>query len=249
MKAMVFAAGLGTRLRPLTDDRPKALVEVNGMSLLEIQLRRLKAFGISTVVINIHHFADLMVSRIQALQKSLEMELLVSDERDAVLETGGGLLKAAPLLAGSEPILIVNVDVLTNLNYGLLQDTFQKQQALAVLAIRNRPTSRYLVWDSSLRLRGWKNMHTGEVKGNLKTTDQLEAMGWQALAFSGIQIISPKFISLMTQRGKFSIIDPYLSLAGDHLIRGYQHDEDVWLDVGKPETLAQATAVLDQILT
>lgn len=248
MKAMIFAAGLGTRLRPLTNDRPKALVEVNGLSLLEIQLRRLQAFGITSVVVNIHHFADLMVSRITALSQSLGMEIHISDERDAVLETGGGLLKAGPLLAGSEPILLVNVDVLTNLDLAKLVEAYHQSSALAVLAVRNRPTSRYLVWDDALRLRGWKNMTTGEVKGDLKTTDHLEAMGWQALAFSGIHLISPSLLELLTQTGKFSIIDPYLNLSAHHHIQGFQHDADLWLDVGKPETLAQAASILDQIL-
>lgn len=248
MKAMIFAAGLGTRLRPLTNDRPKALVEVNGMSLLEIQLRRLKAFGIDQVVVNIHHFAELMEQRIEELQKRLGLDIVVSDERGLLLETGGGLQKAEPLLAGDEPTLVVNVDVVTNIDFKNLLDRFHSSNALALLALRQRPTSRYLVWDQGLRLKGWVHQGTGEVKGLLSSQEEIEEKGWLKLAFSGIHLISPELFPLIKQTGKFSIIDTYLDLVDTGRIQGYQHDNDIWLDVGKPETLKQAKDILHQVL-
>lgn len=248
MKAMIFAAGLGTRLRPLTNDRPKALVEVNGMSLLEIQLRRLKASGIDQVVVNIHHFAELMEQRIEELRKRLGLDIVISDERGLLLETGGGLQKAEPLLAGDEPILVVNVDVITNIDFQKLLDQFHSTNALSILALRQRPTSRYLVWDQALRLKGWVHKGTGEVKGLLNSQEEITVNGWHTLAFSGIHLISPELFPLIKQTGKFSIIDTYLDLASTGRIQGYQHDEDIWLDVGKPETLKQAKEILPKIL-
>lgn len=239
MKAMLFAAGLGTRLRPLTNDRPKALVEVNGKSLLEIQLRRLHAFGISEVVVNVHHYADMVIAHLEAIDLP-GLNIQVSDERDALLETGGGLKKAGPQLAGSDPVLICNVDVLTNLDLGQMLRHFLASGALALMAVRKRETSRYLMWDESLRLMGWKNQKTGETKGSVSPS-------CIPLAFSGIHIISPDFISLIKQKGKFSIIDSYLNLCKEHLILGYPHDSDLWLDVGKPAALKQAASLLGNI--
>lgn len=277
MKAMIFAAGLGTRLRPLTNDRPKALVEVMGMSLLEIQLRRLRAFGVEQVVVNIHHFADLMEQRVEELRQRLEMDIVISDERGLLLETGGGLKKAEPLLVGNSPdttssdhattapdstnliptapiagsdspILIVNVDVISNIDYGQLLARFQESNSLAMLALRQRPTSRYLVWDEGLCLKGWVHKGTGEVRGLVRSVQEIEANHWQTLAFSGIHIISPELFGLICQEGKFSIIDTYLDLASTGRIHGFRHDDDIWLDVGKPMTLALAAKVFDQVL-
>ncbi len=292
---MIFAAGLGTRLRPLTNDRPKALVEIRGMSLLEIQLRRLQAFGAEQVVVNIHHFAELMEERIEGLRKRLGMDIVISDERGLLLETGGGLKKAAELLlrepsshspssekpssekassekpssemgtispigadsgqratptseSKSSPILVVNVDVLTNLDYGRLLSHHRESNSLATLALRQRETSRYLVWDDQLGLRGWVHKGTGEVRGMLNSAEEIAVNDWQTLAFSGIQIISPEIFGLIRQEGKFSIIDTYLDLADTGRIHGYPHDGDLWLDVGKPETLARAIEVIDQVL-
>ncbi len=249
MKAMIFAAGLGTRLRPLTNDRPKALVEIDGMSLLEIQLRKLKAFGVEQVVVNIYHFAELMEERVKVLRKRLGIEIVVSDERELLLETGGGLKKAAKLLIGNfSPILLVNVDIISNLNYDLLLSHHLESKSLATLALRQRQTSRYLVWDNRLQLRGWVHQGTGKVRGMLNSYEEIAVNGWQILAFSGIQIISPEMVPLIRQEGMFSIIDTFLDLASTERIRGYRHDDDLWLDVGKPETLARAVGMIKQIL-
>lgn len=234
-RAMVFAAGLGTRLRPYTNDRPKALVEVGGMTLLEIQLRRLKAFGIREVVVNVHHFAELVEAELVRL-KALELDIMVSDERAMLLETGGGLKRAADMLGRDLPILVANVDVLTDLDIYLLAEKLDASNALAVLAVRERETSRYLVWDDAMRLRGWLNKQTGEKRGIVLEGDV-------PLAFSGVQILQPAFLDLLRQEGKFSIIDTYLDLCKEHLIKGLRHDDDLWMDVGKPAQLELANAL------
>lgn len=229
---MVFAAGLGTRLRPYTNDRPKALVTVNGMSLLEIQIRRLARFGAQRIVVNVHHFADLVEAEVEQL-RGIGPELCISDERDFLLETGGGLKKAAELLQGSSPILVVNVDILTTLDLHRLVQELERKDALAAMAVRDRETSRYLVWDQDLKLCGWENRKTGATRGQIPVNAQ-------SLAFSGIHAIRPEFLDLMAQKGKFSIIDTYLDLAPQHHIIGLRHDEDLWLDVGKPHNLELA---------
>lgn len=229
---MVFAAGLGTRLRPYTNDRPKALVEVGGMSLLEIQLRRLMRFGVEEVVVNAHHFAELVETELDSL-RHLGMEIKVSDERGMLLETGGGLKKAGELLGRDKPILIANVDVLTDLNLRDMESRLEESGALAVMAVRQRETSRYLVWGKDLRLKGWMNKKTGETRGNVEAEDL-------QLAFSGVHMIRPEFLDLIRQEGKFSIIDTYLDLAQSQLILGHRHDEDLWMDVGKPDQLEEA---------
>ncbi len=227
--AMIFAAGLGTRLRPYTNDRPKALVEVGGMTLLEIQVRRLAHYGVQKIVVNIHHFAELMEREVEKL-RGIGPELVISDERNELLETGGGLLKAKELLQGDGPILVVNVDILTDLDYGLLSAQMARTNALAVLAVRNRETSRYLIWNAAHRLVGWRNQKTGEIRGEHPSEASL-------LAFSGIQLLHPHFLDLITETGKFSIIDTYLRLAPDHPIYAVPHDDSHWLDVGKPHNL------------
>lgn len=230
--AMVFAAGLGTRLRPLTNDRPKALVEIAGKSLLEWNLRKLESAGFQRVVVNIHHFADRM--RAFFGEHSFNMEILISDETGKLLETGGGLLKAVPLLESADNFLVCNVDILYDLNLEKFASSHLNSQALATLAVRQRTTSRYLLMDETMRLRGWENAKTGELR--LAEPDH----GFSRWGFSGIQILSSEFLSLIPQQGKFSIIESYLSLASNHLIRGYDHTEGFWLDVGKPESLEPA---------
>lgn len=231
-KAMVFAAGLGTRLRPLTLDRPKALVELAGKSLLEIQLRRLAGFGIREAVVNIHHFPDKMKEAIARMDIP-KLSIVVSDESGELLETGGGLLKAAPLLRGAKGIVMVNVDILTDLNLPAMATAFEESDALALLAVRDRSTSRYLVWNEDWRLTGWINRNTGETRGTVHPNDFQRA-------FSGIHIIRPDMLDQIRNQGKFSIVDTYLDLAPDWKIQAYPHDQDRWLDVGKPEALRQA---------
>lgn len=232
MKAMVLAAGLGTRLRPLTNDRPKALVEVCGKTLLEITLARLREYGIREVIINAHHFADVLTEYLKA-HENFGMTIEVSRE-EVLLDTGGGLKKAAYFFrGGNEPFVLHNVDILSTINLNCMIEAHRGRGALATLAVQNRKTSRYLLFDSGLQLCGRRIGSDDEV---VREAPQLDA-----LAFCGIHIISPRIFGLMKKEGIFSIIDAYLRLAaeGEH-IRGFPADEYYWRDLGKPENIARA---------
>ena len=238
MKAMILAAGLGTRLRPLTDDRPKALVEVAGHTLLEITLRRLRSFGIREVIINVHHFADMVVDYLKK-NDNFGMRIEISRE-DVLLDTGGGLKQAAWFfLEGSsdsdEPFLLHNVDVLSTIDIRRMVEFHKQNQALATLAVQNRETSRYLMFDEQNRLCGRR---AGRDKALEKVRPSAQT---EALAFSGVHVISPRFLALMTETGAFSIITSYLRLAGcGEKILAFRADEFYWLDLGKPENVLQA---------
>ncbi|MEM6378122.1 MAG: nucleotidyltransferase family protein [Bacteroidota bacterium] len=240
MKAMIFAAGLGTRLRPLTNEIPKALVPVEGIPLLELAIRRIAAVGIREIVINVHHFAEKVIDFIQQ-NDQFGLKIHISDERDQILETGGGLLKAAPIL-GNTPFLVVNADILSNLDFNKMIAAHQASKAIATLAIRQRTTSRYLLFDAQYQLVGWENVKTGEQRISRASAEQ------QQFAFSGMHVIDPQIFDLMPKQiSKFSIIDTYLEVAKTHKILGYPHDDDLWLDVGKPDQLAKASGVYKQI--
>jgi NDP-sugar pyrophosphorylase family protein len=236
MKALLFAAGLGTRLHPLTNDKPKALVKINGQTLLQIAIEKLVHFGFDEIIVNIHHFADLMIETIEK-NKGWGAKITISDERNELLETGGGLKKVAYFFDTNEPFLVHNVDVIHDLNLRKLYDYHLNNQVLATLAVRKRSTSRYLLFNNEMQLRGWQNIKTGEVKIAKRTQGQLWSYG-----FSGIHIISPKIFPLLTENGKFSIINPYLKLAKTELIQGFDHSDSVWIDVGKHESLEEAKA-------
>lgn len=236
--AMVFAAGLGTRLKPLTLDRPKALVKLGQETLLEITIRRLESFGIERIVVNVHHFADLVEGFLQA--NKWNAEILLSDERELLRETGGGLQHAATLL-GDDPFLVHNVDILSDLDLRELYDQHTLSGNLATLAVRNRPSSRKLLFSHDGQLCGWKHMQTGETRWAIHTPSA------QAKAFSGIHIIDPKIFSLMTRSGKFSIIDTYLSLAPSQPVKAYDHSDGIWMDVGKYKDMDQANKLYKQL--
>ncbi len=239
MNAMIFAAGLGTRLRPLTNDRPKALVEVNGMPLLEIALRRLHRFGYTQVVVNVHHFAKLMIDFLQKVDLP-GLQIHISEEQDALLDTGGGLKQAKPWL-DQAPFLICNVDILNDLDLRAVYAQHLHANALATLLVRQRTTSRYLLFDESQQLCGWRNVKTGAEKWSRKSTTTDEA------AFSGIHVVNPQIFDYMPDENIFSIIDVYLEAARYERIIGLNHDDSLWLDVGKPHTLQQAGELLKQI--
>lgn len=244
MKAMIFAAGLGTRLRPHTNDRPKALVEINGHTLLEIQITTLLKQGIREIILNIHHFGDLMLDYLRQ-HDNFGAEITVSDERDRVLETGGGLKKAAWFFREQDaPFLVLNVDVLHDLDFSHLLAAHERSSALATLAVRDRKTSRHLLFDEQLRLSGWENQKTGERKTSRPVEGSIQELG-----FSGIQIISPAFFKWLDEVGEpvFSIIPPYLEAAKTENIQGFRHDAGIWLDVGKPEALPVAATLLPRI--
>lgn len=233
-KAMVFAAGLGTRLRPFTDSRPKALVEVNGKPLLFHAIRKLEAAGIQEVVVNVHHYATMIREYLAC--ESWKCEILISDETECLLDTGGGLRKAAPLLMDDRPVLISNVDILTDLDIHSFYQTHLESKALVTLAVRDRSTSRKLLFDSQNELIGWTNTQTGEYKWPGIAQDD-----YKALAFSGVHLFSPGFLDLIpNSENVFSIIDTWLTLSPNHRIKGYDHTRDFWLDVGKPESLPKA---------
>lgn len=243
MKAMVLAAGLGTRLRPLTDDRPKALVEVGGRTMLEITLSRLRTFGIRDVIINVHHFADLVLAYLKA-NANFGMNIEISRE-EVLLDTGGGLKKAAEFFlrdaTPAEPFILHNVDVISNIDLARMVQVHTKDQALATLAVQNRETSRYLLFDQALHLCGRRSGRDQKVEWARPSQPV------QALAFSGIHIISPRLLAMMTEEGAFSIITTYLRLAGAaETILAFPADEYYWRDLGKPENVTQAAQDLKQ---
>ena len=237
MKAMVLAAGLGTRLRPLTDDCPKALVEIAGRTLLDITLARLRASGVREVMINVHHFADKVAEYLKA-NDNFGMRVEISRE-EILLDTGGGLKQAAWFFLepseGDEPFILHNVDVLSTIDLESMMRFHVQNRALATLAVRDRKTSRYLLFDEQSALCGRRlgDDQTAEV---VRRTQQV-----QPLAFSGIHVISPRVLHMMTEGGVFSIITSYLRLAGrGEKIVGFRDDQYYWRDLGKPENLKRA---------
>lgn len=244
MRAMILAAGLGTRLRPLTENRPKALVEVGGRTLLEITLDRLRSFGITDVIVNTHHFAE-MVQEYLKSNKNFGMNIAVSHE-DVLLDTGGGLKKAAYFFleqcAGSEePFILHNVDVISTIDLRRMVRFHNEHSALATLAVQERKTSRYLLFQQDSELCG-RRSGTDSIVELARPSQNV-----RALAFCGIHIISPRFLTMMTEEGAFSIITSYLRLAGlGQKIFGFRADEYYWRDLGTPENVAQAAQDLQQ---
>ena len=244
MKALIFAAGLGTRLKPLTDTMPKAMVPVQGEPLLAHVLRKLKRAGCKEAVVNVHHFADQISDYLATHDFGLSVS--ISDERDQLLETGGGIKKAAHLLGSSEPFLVHNVDILSNLDLAAFY-AFHKPERLATLLVSERETQRYLLFNAENRLVGWTNIKTGEVKSPYA---DLDVSACQKLAFAGIHVISPTIFPLMESwQGKFSIIDFYLSVSASSLIIGETVPNLQLVDVGKMDSLEQADAFLTQYST
>lgn len=244
MKAMILAAGLGTRLRPLTDDRPKALVEIGGRTLVEIALFRLRSFGIQDVIVNVHHFSEMIVEYLAA-QKNFGMRIEISRE-DVLLDTGGGLKKAAWFfLDGSgvskEPFILHNVDVISTIDLARMVQFHKENQALATLAVQDRETSRYLLFDEKLELCGRRAGREG--KAELVRACESP----QALAFSGIHVISPRLLTMIDEEGIFSIIATYLRLAAlGKRVLAFRADQYFWRDVGSPASIAQTSQDLEQ---
>jgi len=244
MKAMVLAAGLGTRLRPLTDDRPKALVEVSGRTLLEITLTRLRSFGVTEAIVNVHHFPDMMVDYLKA-HNNFGVRIEISRE-DLLLDTGGGLKKAAWFFlqgedTGAEPFLLHNVDVISSIDLGRMIRVHQESRSLATLAVRKRESSRQLLFDERGQLCGRRSGRDREPE-TVRDAGKLEP-----LAFSGIHVISPRLLPMMTEDGVFSIIDTYLRLASqEERVSAFRADEYYWRDLGKPESVLQAARDLSE---
>ena len=270
MRAMIFAAGLGTRLKPLTDTLPKALVPLAGKTLLQWQIERLKAAGITDIVVNVHHFPDMIINYLRD-NDNFGCRIAVSDERDMLLETGGGLRKAKSLLLGigsresgnnDEPILICNVDILSNIDLPTLLHAYNPEE-MGVVVVSPRETQRYLLFDETNRLCGWTNIATGEVRPTslvsslnilpptgeadlqAKPTYQLQRSDLSPLAFSGMQVLNPRIFNVMdkvvAEKGdKFSLIDLYLSIAEKEILRAFIPENYRMMDVGKIAQLSEA---------
>ena len=258
MEAMIFAAGLGTRLRPLTDFKPKALMEVNGTTLLERTVSKMVSFGIHTITVNIHHFPDMMVENLNALAEKYNCRINISDERNMLLDTGGGLLYARKFFSEKKKlfsekdfffsennfaesydencILLHNVDVLSNIDFNDMKKAFVQSNCLALLCVQQRQTSRYLIFNENLELSGWVNNATNQKIITRKCNKE------HLFAFSGVHIISKDIFEKINLSGKFSVTDMYLQLSAENIIKPYIYN-GLWLDAGKKESLEKAAAM------
>lgn len=232
MKAFIFAAGKGTRLKPFTDQHPKALAKVNGVALLERNIKYLQAYGINDFIINIHHFGNQIIEFLEE-NKNFNANIEISDESRELLETGGALVFAKEYFESEEHLLIMNADILTDLNIRDFINFHLNSKNLVSLAVSDRKSSRKLLFDEEMTLQGWRNETTGEeIFGN--TQENLKP-----LAFSGIHCINTNILKVMTRTGKFSIMEEYLDLMKNHKLKGYLHNA-LLIDVGKPESIIEA---------
>ena len=232
MDALIFAAGIGSRLQPITNEVPKALAEICGVTLLEIAVRKLKSAGCDKIVINVHHFPDKIISFIHS-KNNFGIDIHISDERELLLETGGGLRKAGKYLSKQEPFFIYNVDIVSTIDLIKLYNTNIRSQAIATLAVTNRTNSRRLLFSPDNILYGWENISTGEIKMSRK-----KVKGLKEMSFSGIQVVRPEIFNFMPDKEVFSIIELYLNIAGIQAINSFDHSDTSWIDVGNPENLA-----------
>jgi NDP-sugar pyrophosphorylase family protein len=241
MKAMILAAGLGTRLRPLTDNIPKALVKIRNTPLLEFAIKKLCHHGFNDIIINVHHLPNMIIDFL-AKNRNFGANISISDESDMLLDTGGAIKKAAPFFSGDEAFLVYNCDIVTDLNLLTLYKYHLQHSALCTLAVRDRETSRYFVFDDDNALCGWWNKVTGE-----KKSVRWGGSKYRALGFSGIQIINPGMLNFFPEKNVFSLVEFYLLAARDHKIEAYDHTETRWADIGKSETykLVQSISLPD----
>jgi MurNAc alpha-1-phosphate uridylyltransferase len=235
MKGMILAAGLGTRLKPWTDHHPKALAPVNGKSLLQRNIEYLQKYGVTEVIVNVHHFADQIIGAIEE-NKGWGSQVTISDETDTVLETGGGLQKAGWYFKEEKDFVLMNVDILTDMDLSVLIRQHEGSDALATLAVTGRDTSRYFLFDKKGVLSGWRNVNTGEEKIARNVQPLFQK------AFSGIHVISTGIFPLIGRQGKFSMVDVYLDLAARYTVSSYDHTGTTLIDVGKPESIIKAAA-------
>jgi NDP-sugar pyrophosphorylase family protein len=236
MKALIFAAGLGTRLKPLTDTMPKALVPIDGKPLLEHVILKLKAAGFNQIIINVHHFPDQIIEFLKS-KNNFDLRIEISDERDKLLDTGGGVKKAKWFFDDGKPFLVHNVDILSNIDLQSLYQQHLETSPLATLVVSERDTFRYFLFDKEARLKGWINEKTGEVRPENLTNTEL----FNKLAFSGIQVLSPEVFKLMDHfPDYFSIVDFYLQNAAQQQIKAYVPQALKMIDVGKLNVLTDA---------
>jgi len=241
MKAMIFAAGLGTRLKPYTETTPKALVPIGGIPMLEILIKHFQKNGINDIIINVHHFSD-QIKEFLLKNNNFGSTISISDESDLLLDTGGGLRKAAWFFDDEKPFLVQNVDVISDISYQQMLDLQSQSGSFATLAVSDRKTSRYFLFDERMQLCGWENTKTGALKIVNHNFQNLKRY-----AFSGIHVIDPEIFNLIKKEGKFSIVDTYLELAATHKITGFEHNPENWVDMGKPDELIKAKLILDRI--
>jgi len=239
MKAILFAAGLGTRLQPFTLHHPKALAVVNGKTLLERNILYLQKHSIYDVIVNVHHFANQILETIE-INKGWGSNISISDERDEVLETGGGLKKAAWYFENEPDFVIMNVDMLTDMSLSNAIQQHQHTNPIATLAVTNRISSRYFLFNNQNLLCGWRNTKTGEEKGPFTKTNFNSETPLKPLAFSGIHIVNTDIFKHIHQEGKFSIVDVYLEVCQHSPIQSFDHSDSLLIDVGKPESLLKA---------
>ncbi len=236
MKAMILAAGIGSRLKPWTDHHPKALAVVNGKTLLQRNIVYLQMHGIKEVIVNVHHFAEQVLNEIQK-NNGWGSTITISDETGELLETGGGLKKAKWYFEGTDELVLMNVDILTDMDLSAMIAQHRQQQPLATLAVSERDTSRYFLFDTEHILSGWRNTKTGKEKIVRNSENLIQK------AFSGIHVIDTSLLKLVKQQGKFSMVDVYLDLAKNHIISSYDHSGSKFIDVGKPESILAAEAI------
>lgn len=241
MKAMIFAAGLGTRLKPYTNSMPKALVPVGGVPMIEILIKHLVGKGISNIIVNVHHFSDQVIDFLEQ-NKNFGADIVISDESYRLLDTGGGLLKASWFFDDNQPFLVQNVDIICDIDYSDLLKYHRRTDALVTVAVSRRETSRYFLFDDKMQLSGWENTKTGEVR-----MARPEIKNPERYAFSGIHLIDPVIFEFIKQDGKFSIVDSYLELAPTRRISGYDFESENWVDMGKPEELLKAELILNKM--
>jgi NDP-sugar pyrophosphorylase family protein len=227
---MIFAAGMGTRLRPLTDNTPKALLDINGYTLLQRAILKLRKHGIQDIIINIHHYGSQIRTYLDK-NKNFGANIAISDESERILDTGGGLKKAAPFFSGTTPFVLYNCDILSSIDLNMMGEYHLTSGSLGTLAVRNRDSSRQLLFDMKDVLCGWRNNNSGEEKIVRSGADLHPA------AFSGIHILSPEVLTLFPAEDVFSIIDFYLSIAGRYELRAFDHSSTTWADAGKLETV------------
>jgi len=236
---MIFAAGLGTRLRPLTNNIPKALVPLNGITLLELAVRRLKYYGFNELIINVHHFGDKIIDFL-AKNNNFDIEIQVSNEENELLDTGGGLKKASWFFH-NDPFLIVNADIVTSLNLAKIVEFHCENSFLVTLAVQSRDSSRQIMFNEEYLLSGWKNHQTGEeiISRPSKKTEYF--------SFSGIHVVNPEIFKLMPAEEKFPIMPFYLKISSNNPIGAYNHSDDIWKDVGKLNAIEKTEEILHLI--
>ncbi len=234
MKAMIFTAGLEGQPFPLPSDRPRALVRINNEPLLGMLIRRLADSGFCQIIVNVHHFADRIIDFLNR-NDNFGISIEVSDETDLRLDTGGGLKRVQWFFNDDRPFLVYNLEILSDIDLGVLYDDHARSGALATLVVRSRESSKFMLFNDNMRLCGWENIETGETR-----LVGPGSMQFQRFAFSRIQVVSPEIFGLITERGAFPLAELYLRLAAENFIRGYPENESIWMDLGKKEGMIEA---------